>query len=98
MLFFGIFIYMLFGFADKAIGFERAPDLLIIRVSLALAIAISLGVVFHKKLINCAVYLTTIGMTAIGLSLILFISMLKEPYSLAYHLGMIPWQVFVLVA
>ena len=98
VLFFGILIYLLFGFADNALGFERAVDLLIIRATLALLLGTALIFVLHKKLIRCAAHIATVGMTLIGLSIILFMSMLKEPYSFAYHLGMIPWQVFVLVA
>jgi diguanylate cyclase (GGDEF)-like protein len=37
-------------------------------------------------------------MILIGLSVIGFMALLEEPYSYAYHLGMIPWQVFILIA
>lgn len=98
ILSFGILLYLAFGFTDYALGQEMADTLWLIRVVLSGIMLIGITVIFNQQLIDAVIKATAFGMTIIGLSVILFIYMLDEPYSYAYHFGLVPWQVFILVS
>lgn len=98
ILSFGILLYLAFGFADYALGQAQADTLWFFRVIISGAMLIGVVLVFNRQLIRWVVILTSLGMIVIGLSVIGFMGLLEEPYSYAYHLGMIPWQVFILIA
>ena len=98
ILAFGILFYLSFGLMDHALGKEHKDSLWFIRVSVSGALLVGLAVIFNRHLIRWVVMAVTLGMIIIGLSILLFISMLDEPYSYAYHLGLIPWQVFILIS
>jgi len=94
---FGILVYLAFGFSDFALGEEQADTLWLIRVIISATMLVGLALLFNHKVIHWVIELATLGITVIGLSIVLFIYMLEEPYSYAYHLGLVPWQVFILI-
>jgi diguanylate cyclase (GGDEF)-like protein len=94
---FGTLLYLAFGFFDFALGQEQANTLWLIRSIIAAVMLVGIAVFFNHKMASWVITATTVGFIVIGLSLVLFISMLKEPYSYAYHLGLVPWQVFILI-
>lgn len=98
ILSFGILLYLAFGFSDYALGQEKADILWLIRVVISAVMLIGITVIFNWQLIGWVINATVFGMIIIGLSVILFIYMLDEPYSYAYHFGLVPWQVFILVS
>lgn len=95
---FGILFYLAFGFSDFALGEEQADILWLIRVIISAIMLVGIVLLFNNRALHWVIELTTLGMTVIGLSIVLFIYMLEEPYSYAYHLGLVPWQVFILIA
>ena len=98
ILSFGVLLYLAFGFADYALGQAQADTLWFIRVIISGIALAGIMLIFNRQIIRWVIVLTSLGMTVIGLSVIFFMSMLDEPYSYAYHLGMVPWQVFILIA
>ena len=98
ILSFGILLYLAFGFSDFALGEEQADTLWLIRIIISATMLVGITLLFNHKMVNWVIGLTTLGMTVIGLSVVLFIYMLEEPYSYAYHLGLVPWQVFILIS
>lgn len=94
----GILFYLIFGFADFVLGQEQVNTLWIIRALISAVMLVALGLIFNRRLSHWVVNITALGMIIIGLSVVLFIYLLEEPYSYGYHLGLIPWQVFVLVS
>ena len=98
ILTFGILIYLLFGLTDHVFGQEYKATLWFIRVSVSGALLTGLMILFNRQMIRWVVFAVTIGMIIIGLSIIVLISIMDEPYSYAYHLGLIPWQVFILIS
>ena len=97
ILSFGTLLYLAFGFSDFALGQEQANAMWLIRSIIAATMLAGIAVIFNPKMMHWIIKVTTVGMVVIGLSLILFIQMLQEPYSYAYHFGMVPWQVFILI-
>lgn len=98
VLSFGILLYLAFGFADFSLGQGHSTLLWYTRVVISGLMLSGIALIFSRQLIRWVVVLTAIGMTVIGLSVIAFMSVIEAPYSYAYHLGMIPWQVFILIA
>jgi diguanylate cyclase (GGDEF)-like protein len=98
MLAFGILFYLSFGLTDYALGQEHKDTLWFIRVLVSGTLLVGLAILFNRQMIRWIVLAVTLGMIIIGLSIIVFISILDEPYSYAYHLGLIPWQVFILIS
>jgi diguanylate cyclase (GGDEF)-like protein len=98
ILSFGTLLYLAFGFSDFALGQEQADTLWLIRATISATMLVAITVFFNPKMVRWVITATTVGMIVIGLSLVLFIYMLEEPYSYAYHFGMVPWQVFILIS
>lgn len=98
ILAFGILLYLSFGLTDYALGQEHKNSLWLIRVLVSGILLASLAIIFSRKMIRWVVSAVTLGMIIIGLSILVFINILNEPYSYAYHLGLIPWQVFILIS
>tara|TARA_R110001583_G_scaffold3871_10_gene23551 strand:+ start:737 stop:1981 length:1245 start_codon:yes stop_codon:yes gene_type:complete len=98
ILSFGILLYLAFGFSDYALGQEQADMLWVVRIVIAAIMLTGIGFVFNRRLVHWVIKVTSLGMVVVGLSIVLFMYILEEPYSYAYHLGLIPWQVFVLVS
>ncbi len=98
ILSFGILLYLAFGFADYALGQEQADTLWLIRVLISGVMLAGITIVFSQQLAHLVIKATSLGMIVIGLSVVVFIYILDEPYSYAYHFGLVPWQVFVLVS
>lgn len=98
ILAFGILFYLSFGLTDHALAQEYKDTLWLIRVLISGILLAGLAILFNRQMIRWIVLAVTLGMIIIGLSIIAFISILDEPYSYAYHLGLIPWQVFVLIS
>jgi diguanylate cyclase (GGDEF)-like protein len=93
----GALLYLAFGFSDFALGQEQANTMWLIRVVIAATMLLVIALFFNHKMADKVITVTTIAMIVIGLSLVLFIYMLEEPYSYAYHFGLVPWQVFILI-
>jgi len=98
VLSFGILFYLSFGVSDYAIGNEYKNTLWFIRVFIAGALLTAVTILFNRQLMRWVVPVVTMGMIIIGLSILVFINILDEPYSYAYHFGLIPWQVFILIS
>lgn len=98
ILSFGVLFYLLFALTDNALGQEHRHTLWLIRALVAGTLLTGLVVLFKRQLTRWIVPAITFGMIIIGLSLLVFISILSEPYNYAYHLGLIPWQVFILIS
>ncbi|MBL4797155.1 MAG: GGDEF domain-containing protein [Oleispira sp.] len=94
----GILFYLSFGLMDHALGQEHKDTLWFIRILVAGILLTGLAILFNRQLIRWIVLAVTLGMIIIGLSILVFINLLNEPYSYAYHLGFIPWQVFILIS
>lgn len=94
----GILFYLSFGLMDHTLGQEYKDTLWLIRVLVSGTLLTGLVILFNRQMIRWMVLAVTLGMIIIGLSIIVFISILSEPYSYAYHLGLIPWQVFILIS
>jgi diguanylate cyclase (GGDEF)-like protein len=97
ILSFGILLYLAFGFSDFALGQEQADTLWLIRSVISALMLLGIAVFFNHRMVDQIIGITTLGMIVIGLSVVLFIYMLEEPYSYAYHFGLVPWQVFILI-
>jgi len=97
ILSFGILLYLSFGFSDYALGQAQADTLWLIRVFISAVMLLGIAVYFNHKMLRWVIEITSLGMIVIGLSVVLFIYMLDEPYSYAYHFGLVPWQVFILI-
>ena len=98
ILSFGTLLYLAFGFSDFALGQEQAEALWLIRSIISAIMLTGIALLINHKLVHWVIELTTLGMIVIGLSVVLFIYMLDEPYSYAYHFGLVPWQVFILIS
>jgi diguanylate cyclase (GGDEF)-like protein len=94
----GVLFYLSFGVADYALGHEYKNTLWFIRVFIAATLLAAIAILFSRQLIRWVVPVVTLGMIVIGFSILVFISILDEPYSYAYHFGLIPWQVFILIS
>jgi len=97
ILSFGVLLYLVFGFVDYALAQEQAGTLWVIRLVLASVMLLAISVMFNRRLVRWVIKLTSLGMVVVGLSTVGFLAVVNEPYAYAYHLGLIPWQVFVLV-
>lgn len=97
ILSFGVLLYLVFGFVDYALAEEQAGTLWVIRLLVAGVMLLAISVMFNRRLVRWVIKLTSLGMVVIGLSTVGFMAVVDEPYAYAYHLGLIPWQVFVLV-
>lgn len=97
VLIFGILIYLAFGISDFSLGIENIGLLWGVRFSVAMILIVGVTLVFAKELVDWVMLSISIGMTLAGLSIIFFMDVLDEPASYTYHLGMIPWQVYVIV-
>jgi len=97
ILSFGVLLYLFFGFVDYALAEEQAGTLWIIRMVIAGAMLLTINLVFNRRLVHWVIKFASFGMVVIGLSIVGFMALVDEPYAYAYHLGLIPWQVFVLV-
>ncbi len=98
VLSFGVLFYLAFGITDYALGQENKDTLWLIRVFIAGTLLSGIAILFSRRLIRWVVLIVTLGMIVIGLSILVFIHILDEPYSYAYHFGFIPWQVFILIS
>lgn len=94
----GILFYLSFGLMDHALGQEHKDTLWFIRILVAGILLTGLAILFNRQLTRWIVLAVTLGMIIIGFSILVFIGILSEPYSYAYHLGFIPWQVFILIS
>lgn len=90
-------LYLFFGFVDYVLAEEQAGTLWIIRMVIAGAMLLTISLMFNRRLVRWVIKLTSLGMVVVGLSIVGFMAIVDEPYAYAYHLGLIPWQVFVLV-
>lgn len=97
ILSFGVLLYLVFGFVDYALAEEQAGTLWVIRLLVAGVMLLAISVMFNRRLVRWVIKLTSLGMVVVGLSTVGFLAVVNEPYAYAYHLGLIPWQVFVLV-
>jgi diguanylate cyclase (GGDEF)-like protein len=97
ILSFGVLLYLVFGFVDYALAEEQAGTLWVIRLLVAGVMLLAISVMFNRRLVRWVIKLTSLGMVVVGLSSVGFLAVVDEPYAYAYHLGLIPWQVFVLV-
>jgi len=98
ILAFGILMYLAFGFADEPLGRDQANYIWLLRVSITATLLVGLVILYARQWVELMVPATSLGMVIIGLSVVYFIALTEEPYSYAYHLGLVPWQVFILVA
>jgi diguanylate cyclase (GGDEF)-like protein len=98
MLSAGVLFYLLFSLTDNTLGQEHKQTLWLIRILVAGMLLTGLAILFNRQLIRWVVPSVTFGMIILGLSLLIFISILDVPYSYAYHLGLIPWQVFIIIS
>ena len=97
ILLFGVLLYLVFGFVDYALAEEQTSTLWIIRIVLSGVMLLAINAMFNRRLVRWVIKLTSLGMVVVGLSTVGFMAVVDEPYAYAYHLGLIPWQVFVLV-
>ena len=98
ILAFGILVYLAFGFADQSLGRDVGDTIWVIRIVITGSLLLGLVVIYTQNWVRLMVPATSFGMMIVGLSVIYFISLMEEPYSYAYHLGLVPWQVYILVA
>lgn len=97
LLSFGILLYLAFGFSDFFLGQDQANTLWVIRVFVSTALFTGILLIFKRRFVLWVVKAASLGMIVIGCSVIVFMWLLDEPYGYAYHLGIVPWQVFVLI-
>lgn len=97
IIFAGLLTYLMFGLADIFVGFEQTENLFLVRAMLT---GLMLGVLFAFYNTRYRVYLipvTAAGIAVIGMSVIYYISLLEGLPRYAYHLGLVPVQVFAMV-
>ena len=94
----GLLVYLAFSWSDYYIGGERGMDLLVIRFLLT---AVMFGLLLwipRSPLKDYVVPITALGIAIIGASVMYFIFLLEGLPRYAYHLGLIPIQVFAMVS
>ena len=97
IIFAGLLTYLMFGLADIFVGFEQTENLFLVRAMLT---GLMLGALFALYNTRYRVYLipvTAAGIAVIGMSVIYYISLLEGLPRYAYHLGLVPVQVFAMV-
>jgi len=94
----GLLVYMLFTWSDFYLGGEKAQQIFSIRAGIT-------GVMFglllwipKSRFSAFIVPLTSIGIWVVGVSVMYFIYLLEGLPRYAYHLGLIPIQVFAMVS
>lgn len=97
MMLVGLVLYMSFAWADLAFGGDISGCLVTTRLMLGLALLLLVMHLRRHADVPRLLPLTAMGMTLIGLSLALFITQLEGSVRLAYHVGLIPVQVFAMV-
>lgn len=98
MLIGGVLFYLLFAWSDLALGGDRGWFILSARVILGSLLLAALFLLPREYLKQHMFGIASLGLLLVGFSLLLFIPLIPSEMRFAYHLGMIPLQVFTLVA
>lgn len=94
----GLLVYLAFAWSDFYIGGERAHELLMIRCSITAILFLGVIWIPRSPLGGYIVPLTAVGIAVVGTSVIYFIYLLEGLPRYAYHLGLVPIQVFAMVS
>lgn len=94
----GLLVYLAFAWSDFYIGSERTYELLTIRCSIAVALLVAIIWIPRSPLRRYIVPLIAMGIGLVGISIVYFIYRLDGLPRYAYHLGLVPIQVFAMVS
>lgn len=93
----GLLTYLLFGLADIFVAFEKTESLFLIRTTVTGLMLGALFFLYNSGYRSYVMQFTALGVSIIGVSVIYYISMLDGLSRYAYHLGLVPVQVFAMV-
>lgn len=94
----GLVVYLLFSWSDFSLGGERGSEIFTYRLAITICLFALMLWLPNSRLRSYVVPLTAVGITLVGTSVICFIYMLEGLARYAYHLGLIPIQVFAMVS
>lgn len=94
----GLLFYLGFSWSDFYLGGENARLIFISRVVITATMFSVLWWVMRSRFAGHMVHVVAGGIFLAGLSIIFFIRLIPDVMQYAYHLGLIPTQVFTLVA
>ncbi len=94
----GLLVYLAFAWSDFYIGGEHAYTLLTIRCCITAILFAGVIWIPRSQLGSYIIPLTAVGITVVGISVIYFIYLLEGLARYAYHLGLLPIQMFAMVS
>jgi len=94
----GLIIYLLFSWSDFYLGGDNTLTIFAWRLAIAGLLFVITLALPRTRYTYLVVPVTAIGISLIGASVVYFISLLDGIARYAYHLGMIPIQVFAIVS
>lgn len=94
----GFLVYVLFGWADFMLGGSSGASIFAARALITCVLLLGLFALPKSPWRSLIVPVTAIGIALVGLSIIVFSFFLEGSSRYAYHLGLIPVQVFAMVS
>jgi len=94
----GLVVYMLFAWSDFYLGGDRGSEIFTYRAVIAATLFTAVFTIPRTPLYPFIVPITAVGITIVGASVIYFIYLLEGVPRYAYHLGLVPIQVFAMVS
>lgn len=94
----GFLVYVVFGWADFILGGDSGVYIFAARLVVTVLLVSGLLFIPKTRWHSLVVPLTAVGIALVGLSIIVFSFFLEGSSRYAYHLGLIPVQVFAMVS
>lgn len=94
----GLLFYLAFCWSDMLLGGDNAQLIVSLRVGFAVVLFSLLWWVPRSFLAPYMMVVAAVGVFAAGASVLVFITLIPAEMRFAYHLGMVPIQVFTMVA
>lgn len=94
----GFLVYVLFGWADFMLGGSSGASIFAARAMITAVLLLGLFALPKTPWHALIVPVTAVGIALVGLSIIVFSFFLEGSSRYAYHLGLIPVQVFAMVS
>lgn len=97
LLIVGALFYVLFAWSDIVLGGENASFILSLRLFIGTTLLSVLLLAPRSYLKQRMMSVAAVGVLVVGVSILFFITQIPSELRFAYHLGLIPIQVFALV-
>ena len=94
----GLLFYLAFSWPDFYLGGEQGLLIFILRLLITAGGLLAIAWVPKSAFYDYMVILAAVGVFVAGLSVLVFIALIPDELKYAYHLGLIPIQVFIMVA